>query len=161
MIPAMNKEHLHEDPELPPALSHLRHSDPFRVPDGFFVTFPHQVQRAASARDLRRAGRRAAGWAWTWKLALAVLPLLALAAWYSARHTTTPGSEIAGMASQEATLHHEELWTLEQIQDDDLLSLEGSQDLVAAGLMDGLSPEYLETYLEHEDIPIELLIEIL
>lgn len=155
----MEQDPNHDEPTLPAVFAGLRQSDPFRVPEGFFERFPHQVQHASVAQDKGTSEVPTRRMVWKW--ALAVLPALAVALWWAIPQKDDNGIATVERSTQQVAEHQADLWVLEQLPEHDLRGHDEMQDLMSSGLLEGLPPEYLSTYLEHEEIPLELLIEIL
>ena len=146
----MEDHHEQEDLErLAPTLMGLPKRDPFAVPDGFFDRFPHAVQARVTTRPapvivwLRRAA-----------IALPVLALLALGAWWLNRRepgTADLAVEVPAPASEE------DLYLL--AGDDLYVELALSEDLDAPAPDLELSAEELALYYELNGTDVGALID--
>ena len=146
----MEDHHEQEELErLAPTLMGLPKRDPFAVPDGFFDRFPHAVQARVTSRPapVVRWLRRSA-------IALPVLALLALGAWWSTR--PEPGT--ADLAVEvHAPASEEDLYLL--AGDDLYAELALSEDLEAPAPDLELSAEELALYYELNGTDVGALID--
>lgn len=137
-----------------PLLRSLGKVDPFRVPNGFFDTFPQQIQQRITAKTntKARSGNWLAGPLWP-RFALGALAALLIAAgtWLA---WPAPDTASVGFASVEP----EELLDT-GVEDDLLYAALGHED----DLMDPVALSYddaeVMAYLENENLPLDLLIE--
>jgi len=147
----MDTSNEHEDlRKLAPTLASVPKGDPFVTPEAFFDQFPHQVQAAIVAQ--RRPVR--AAWYRRWALALPVVALLGVGAWWLTRGPELPPV----VAAVEVTpLADDELAYLGDI-DAESIAAEAGADLGTVDL--DLKDEEVMAYLEHEHADLtELIIE--
>lgn len=138
-----------------PTLFALSKADPFMVPEGFFDTFPHQVQGLVTGKQ-----RRGSIWPVLKRVAIAlpVLALLGLGVWWAIRPGGTPTSLVAVTAAPLTDME------LDALGDDELLAL--TEDVAPlADTSDGLGSVNLEmnddellAYLEFEGADMNELI---
>lgn len=142
---------------LAPRLHGLPKADPFRVPDGFFERFPHEVQAAVVQRTRRN------GPAWNWwtrfAVALPIIALLGAAAWWTLR-SSEPGQAVA---FDPARLTSDPRIMDEWDESELLAFIEESPDATHdLGSVDmNLDEDVLLTYLENENADlIDLIADI-
>lgn len=137
-----------------PLLSKLRGSDPFVTPEGFFERFPQEVQQRIHQRE--RAGwslRPAFRPAWvvgTTVAALVVTVFMVL------RDPVSP--VLQAELTEEPVVMPDEL-VLDTWNADQLLAEIASEEGTVTGVAHDLDTEELAAYLEHEELPIDLILE--
>lgn len=150
MIPSndrhpMEDRHEHEElHRLPPTLDGIPKGAPFVVPDAFFAHFPHRVQSLVSMPERRPS----AGWRRV-AIALPVLTVLGLGAWWLGREDVAP-PPVAAVALQATDLSEEDLETM------DLPELLAGADGPSpwADVHLDLSEAELLAYAEHEGLDL-------
>lgn len=137
-----------------PLLSKLRGSDPFVTPEGFFERFPMEVQQRIRSRErvgwsLRPVFRPAWGIA-TLMVALVVTVFMVM------REPTSPDLQ-AELTGEPATIPDE--LVLDNWDDDQLLAEIASEEGAVTGVAHDLDAKELAAYIEHEELPIDLILE--
>lgn len=137
-----------------PLLSKLRRSDPFVTPEGFFERFPQEVQqrirqRERAAWSLRPVFRPA------WVIGTTVIALI-LTVFLVLREPTTP--LLQAELTEEPAVMPDEL-VLDTWNTDQLLAEIASEEGSVSGVAHDLDAEELAAYIEHEELPIDLILE--
>lgn len=141
-----------------PTLRSIPKVDPFVVPEGFFDRFPQKVQEkiAAGGGKVINLNERRAQQRLYFRIAAAAA-MVALVATLALNFLQTDDTAVDGAMAQ-ITVTPSEL-DLDALDDHDLFALLGSDDEPFAQPADGLSSEEMAAYLEHEELPLDLLIE--
>lgn len=135
-----------------PLLSKLRGSDPFVTPEEFFERFPQEVQQRIRSHErggwtLRPKFRPA------WVIGTTVMGLL-MAVSVLLREPTSPTLQ----AGEELPAMPDEL-VLDSWDDDQFLAEIVSEEGTVTGVAHDLDAEELAAYIEHEELPIDLILE--
>jgi hypothetical protein len=149
-------EHINGPDELrdAPLLSKLRGSDPFVTPEGFFERFPQEVQQRIRSRER-------SGWslrpmfrpAWVIGTTVAVLMLTVFMV---LREPTT--------TLLKTELTEEPAWMPDELlvdtwNADQLLAEIAAEEGTVTGVAHDLNAEELAAYIEHDELPIDLILE--
>ena len=135
-----------------PLLSKLRGSDPFVTPEGFFERFPQEVQQRIRQRER-------GGWSLrpvfrpSWVIGTTALGLV-VAVFVLLREPTSPALQ----AQEEHPVMPDEL-VLDTWNADQLLAEIASEEGTVSGVAHDLDTEELAAYIEHEELPIDLILE--
>lgn len=128
--------------------------DPFVVPEGFFERFPHRVQARIAKPEPAWRQLLHGFWDSHWALKATIPVLAALAIILTLRITPSPDSAEAAFITD---INPDELadWTM---IDEDLFAVLPEESATEVWA-EPLSEEELTGYVDHEAIPLELIIE--
>lgn len=151
-IDAMRKEPTTATDELKdaPVLRNVTRVDPFKVPVGYFDRLPRTVM-ARIHRTTRTD--RWMGWWWPATAAMATVALVFFLR--SGRTATDPGHIASGTGSPTILAEH----VLDHIDTHDLLAELAAEEAAIPHPGAGFSTEELAAYLDHAELPLELLTE--
>ena len=154
----MNSANEHDELKDAPMLRSIPKVDPFVVPDGFFDRFPHQVQARVAQRTslVERIGTWLRSFSWPVQLAgIATIALLIAGPLY---FVLRPASitEGNGVATIDVAPNELDPYTLDET---DLYTAIDDAPALMAAVGDGFTPDEMAAYLEHEELPLDLLIE--
>ena len=135
-----------------PLLSKLRGSDPFVTPEDFFERFPMEVQQRIRPHQrggwsLRQVFRPA------WIIGTTVMGLL-MAVVVLLPEPTSPT-----LLAQEALPAMPDELVLDSWDDEQFLAEIVSEEGTVTGVAHDLDAEELAAYIEHEELPIDLILE--
>jgi hypothetical protein len=148
---------LHDQNELhdAPGLANLRKNDPFVVPEGFFEQFPQRVQQRVALSE--RKGLQPFTMAkWTWYGA-AALTMLAIGLYFLQPPAPT-GPSLSDHAAAGLNVAQEEL-DLDSWNDHDLYAALNEGHDQAPSMVSGLDSDEVAAYIEHEELPFDLILE--
>lgn len=137
-----------------PLLKGMPKLDPFIVPDGFFDGLPHRVQERITSRQSQKAGV----WSILWSRPRPALSVLAIAVLVTVIWVYWPASGPLDEPTYSLTVGPGEV--LDPVADEELLyaMAASGQPLLDVPYLP-LEEAELEAYIEHEEIPLDLLIE--
>jgi hypothetical protein len=149
-------EHPNEQDELreAPLLSKLRGSDPFVVPEGFFDRFPMEVQQRIHQRERGRWSLRPV-FRPAWVIGTTLVALV-VAVFVVLREPTSP--DLLSDVADNAMLMPDEL-ELDDWSSDHFLAELASEEEAFTGVAHDMNAEELAAYIEHEELPIDLILE--
>lgn len=137
-----------------PLLRKLRGSDPFVTPEGFFERFPQEVQQRIRSRERGRWSLRAV-FRPAWVIGATVIALI-LTVFLVLREPTAP--LLQAELTEERAVMPDEL-VLDTWNTDQLLAEIASEEGSVIGVAHDLDAEELAAYIEHEELPIDLILE--
>ena len=137
-----------------PILLSARGRDPFIVPDGYFDHLPHRVRSRLGATESRSR------WSSAWRPAIAVASLGANLALLIVRENTPYRGDHTAPLAIEGTgaLAVDEL--LDLVDPDDLYAELATHEATWPKPGNGFTPEELAAYLDHAELPLDLLTEM-
>ncbi len=150
---AMNDRQDNDELRNAPGLKDLRRSDPFTVPEGFFERFPQRVQQRVVQLERQNERHTVFGkWAWYGAAAMA---MLALGIYFLRPGTPSSATNITGQTAA-LNVEPEEL-DLESWDPIELYAaLNDDRSTIA---ITALESDELAAYIEHEELPLDLILE--
>ncbi|MBL7980726.1 MAG: hypothetical protein JNL52_02840 [Flavobacteriales bacterium] len=149
----MNDHHDNDELRDAPGLKDLRRSDPFAVPEGFFEQFPQRVQQRVVQLE-RQNERRIPFGRWTWYGA-AAMAMLAFGIYFLQPGTPTSATSITDQTAA-LNVDPEELDLESWDQIELYASLNDDRSTIA---ITALESDELAAYIEHEELPLDLILE--